>query len=818
MHGTCLEHRITSSPITVPFIEKIMKPSIRSICVLLGSMTLATQISVAQDADTLKSRARALYQQGSYEQAIAEFERALSAARQSFGENSQKADIVANELAMSYYNQSRYQDAEPIFQRVLENHQARLGANHSEVATCWNNLGALYDAMGDYLRAENAYLQSYQILAAQYGPDHVDLATTYNNLGAVYRNLGDSSKSVTFYLKSRQLYEQQSPRNLAMIANVTNNLASAYVALGQHDQAEPLFRAALQMREERLGPDHPSVATTLNNLASLLEDLKQFDQVEAIYHRALKIRQEKLGSDHPAVATTMNNLASLYRKLGRYEEAERYHLNSLQIRETKLGRDHPLVAIDLNNLAGLSMDLGRFDDAASMYQRSLKIRQAKFGAAHPEIAQSWNNLGFLHAKQRNWQQAAESFDQCRRIVRQHVSQVLPSLSESEQLTFLQTTDEHYLHAALAMAYERRNDPAIAELSAAWVLNAKGIAQQTLAQKRVLDRCEREPASAADVRTLQQIRRRLARLVQTPIKPDEADRAQEIESLLGQEQAAAERVAKLSGQSLASQRWSEIDDVRRALPDKSVLIEIARFRPRNFQARSTAADRWLPPRYAAWIIPAKGKGEIKIVDLGEAAVIDQAVIEVRKALDESGNIIKEQGEVAAEQVLLKSLTPLAEQVLGTWLAQLPGVDRLILSPDAMLWLVPWSALPLSDQKYAVEQFQIDYVVSGRDLLLSTNLTNKQSPAILFSDPDYDLDAKQVLNAVKELFPANQVPRLTNLVRPKRRSPKCLDCRLPRSRRLLSPQSYKPLQLRNRSVLLINMLKKPLSRRSSVRRSW
>ncbi len=60
------------------------------------------------------------------------------------------------------------------------------------------------------------------------------------------------------------------------------------------------------------------------------------------------------------------------------------------------------------------------------------------------------------------------------------------------------------------------------------------------------------------------------------------------------------------------------------------------------------------------------------------MIDQAVIEVRKALDESGNIIKEQGELAAEHVLLKSLTPLAQQVLGSWLGQLPEVDdRLIL---------------------------------------------------------------------------------------------------------------------------------------------
>ncbi len=122
---------------------------------------------------------------------------------------------------------------------------------------------------------------------------------------------------------------------------------------------------------------------------------------------------------------------------------------------------------------------------------------------------------------------------------------------------------------------------------------------------------------------------------------------------------------------------------------------------------------------------------------------------------------------------------------------------------------------------VEQFQIDYVVSGRDLLQSTNLTNKQSPAILFSDPDsdYDLDAKQVLNAVKLAISSQPSASVD-----KSGSPEATLSKVPRlpataiEAAAIALKSYKPLQLRNRSVLLINMLKKPLSKRSSVRRSW
>ena len=50
-----------------------------------------------------------------------------------------------------------------------------------------------------------------------------------------------------------------------------------------------------------------------------------------------------------------------------------------------------------------------------------------------------------------------------------------------------------------------------------------------------------------------------------------------------------------------------------------LIEVARFRVWGYRE-----NKWLPPRYAVWLIPAEGQGEINLVDLGEAQRIDEAV--------------------------------------------------------------------------------------------------------------------------------------------------------------------------------------------------
>ncbi len=74
--------------------------------------------------------------------------------------------------------------------------------------------------------------------------------------------------------------------------------------------------------------------------------------------------------------------------------------------------------------------------------------------------------------------------------------------------------------------------------------------------------------------------------------------------------------------------------------------------------------------------------------------------------------------------------------------LAGVEQLVLSPDSNLWLVPWGALPIDEDQYAIERFEIRYVTSGRDLvaeqLLSQAAKQQTSSPQIFANPDFDLD--------------------------------------------------------------------------------
>ncbi len=535
------------------------------------------------------------------------------------------------------------------------------------------------------------------------------------------------------------------------MATSLNNLAILYCEMGRYAEAEPLYRRSLEITEKQLGRDHPDVAGSLNNLAILYREMGRYAEAEPLYRRSLEITEKRLGRDHPDVAGSLNNLAILYREMGRYAEAEPLYRRSLEIREKQLGRDHPDVAGSLNNLANLYSDMGRYAEAEPLFRRSLAIREKQLGRDHPDVAQSLNNLANLSATLGRWDEAAGAIDRERRVVRRHVSRVLPALAEAEQLAFLKANDERFLHVALSLALVRRDDPEAVGRSAGWVLNGKAVAQEALAQRALLARDRTDPAAAR----LATVRNQLAALTLAVPKPgQEEDRLREIDRLTAQERELSKQVGQNLGRPARDDPWVAPEEVRRALPDDAVLVEIARFKVGNFQAKGTEKHLG-PPHYAAWVIPPAGRGEVRLIDLGEADAIEAAVAAVRRAIQPDVAALRQRGEPEVEAALRPPLEALAARVLRPLLPQIGEAKRWVLSPDAALWLVPWAALPLDQGRYAIEDHQISYVVSGRDLVQAVSRP-VAGQALVMADPDYDLDPAAVRQAARQVLRSREAP--------------------------------------------------------------
>jgi CHAT domain-containing protein/tetratricopeptide (TPR) repeat protein len=594
------------------------------------------------------------------------------------------------------------------------------------------------------------YEQAVALAPAAFGERNITTADLTNNLAHIYTEAGLYAKAEPLYLSSLAVRELVKGPDSREVAISLNNLGELYRQMGRFDQAEPMYRRCLAIKEAKLGPDHPNVALTLNNLADLYRDMRRFAEAEPLYRRCLAILEPKLEPNHPQLATTLDNLAHLYGRMDRYDEAIPLAQRALAIFETKYGPDHRDTAICVNNLGAMYEGAGRFADAERLYLRSLAVNEEKVGREHPDVIMNWDNLGRLSAEMGRWAEALQYMDRAQRALRRHVDRVLPALSEPEQLSFLRNkvVDDH--HGALGLGLTRRDDPAAVSASAGWVLNGKALAQQSLAQRALLARDSQDERLAGVVEQLNAVRNQLAMLtLATPGPGQEADRRERLGQLAGREQELSKQLSQARGNPGRDDPWVGLDEVRAALPPDTALVEIARFRVWNFQGQGADRTWQSVPRYAAWIIPAAGPGETRLIDLGPAGPIEQAVAAVRQSIQPGADALASRGEPEVETQVRGPLRDLADLVLRPLLSHIRTTRRWIISPDAALWLIPWAALPLDGTRYAIEDHPIQFVVSGRDLAQS-GARSDAGPALVMADPDFDLDPAQARDAAQQVL--------------------------------------------------------------------
>jgi CHAT domain-containing protein/tetratricopeptide (TPR) repeat protein len=604
------------------------------------------------------------------------------------------------------YGQAKFTEALAVAERIGGILEEILGERHPEYAANLNNVGLLHRAAGDLGRAEPLLARALELRRQVLGEEHPDCAESMQNLGALYQSLGD------------------------------------------YRRAEPLFRAALDINRALLGRQHPGYAVSLNNLASLYQAQGDLERAEPLLEESLEVNRRALGEQHPDYCVVLNNLATLYLDLDQPQRAEPLLRRVVDTRRLLLGESHPDLANSLNNLAQVYLALGDDQRAAALLRESLEIVQRSLGADHPRCETGLANLAAVQALTGNWRAAADSLDANRRLMRRHAARVLPALSVDEQLRFLQVNDLIPRHMAFSLGLTRADDSALSARSAAWVINGKALAEQSLAERERLALASADRQTSDLAASLKESRSRLAALAAATPSPDEQATFQaDLARWTQEEQSLSKQFAQAHGEPARDDPWVELHEARAALDADEVLIEIVRFSFAELTQRSEK-EKWKPPRYAAWIVPAADHGDVRVIDLGPADAIDHAVAAVRTRLAAASTDIRQQGEPAATEEMRTVLRELAKLILdpclevvdepiasGAAATEPRQLRNLVLSPDANLWLTPWAALPLANGSHLIEHRGLRYVVTGRDLVRPANRPLATNPPVILADPDF-----------------------------------------------------------------------------------
>jgi tetratricopeptide (TPR) repeat protein len=383
------------------------------------------------DARGKLAEARALFEAGKYERALAIVAPTAAAAK-----TVQHAPLVADTellLGKTLDELDRYPDAEAAFYEAVFAGEAgrheravadawidlvwmegvrlgradetaraarfadaallRLGDPPDLRARYWSYLGSVATAQRKPDEAEAAFKKALAILEGAGAPDELRVDDLRFNLATAALLKGRFAEALAGFRRvaaaSAVAYGPDHPHT----ARAWHAVGNALLKLERNAEAAEAYARAATARERALGPDHADLGNSLNGWANALALLGRSDEALDKYRRSLAIKEKGLAPDDPKIANTVANIGSLYSNKGDPDAARPYLLRALAMRETKWGAEHPDVVDSLEKLAMMESRAGRYADALAYARRATTIGDKVLPADHPELGSAWYRLG-----------------------------------------------------------------------------------------------------------------------------------------------------------------------------------------------------------------------------------------------------------------------------------------------------------------------------------------------------------------------------------------------------------------------------------------
>jgi CHAT domain-containing protein/tetratricopeptide (TPR) repeat protein len=583
-------------------------------------------------------------------------------------------------------------------EQALAIRRQHLGEMHPDVAYSMGQLAAIAYAQGRYDRAETLFRDALRIRKAMLGPNDLDVADSLENLATILLARGDYVQPDALYQEALAIYENASRAQTASaevqarMAAMLNNRALLYQKRGDYTRAESEYAKALAIRERLNKPD--DIAKTLADLGGVYYVAEQYEKAVEVLQRSLDIGEPL---NHPSVATASSNLAGVYFNRGDYGNAEAFFRRALEADERRLPPQHPTLVTRLVNLAEVLRLKGEYAAADPLYERALAIQQRVLDSAHPQAATTLIARSLLRYASGDFDAAVDLLSQGAALREEAAIYVLTTGAEEQKRLYLRTlADETDIAISLHLGSAPTSSSA-ARLAFTNILQRKGrsidaMTDQMASLRRRLGDADRDVLNQF-LEARGQLSTAVLRGVVTEVE------RQSLTTLRSEVERLEQTISTRSREFRVMLATPTLAQVQQALPADTVLIEFVWYRP--FFVRNPRETAFGAPRYAVYVT--RSDGVAYGVDLGDVVPIDGNIERFRAALSNPNRDVRPAGR-ALYQALLAPISN-----------SLRAVERIIISPDGALNLIPFSALIGDDDTYLVEHAAISYVGSARDLI-------------------------------------------------------------------------------------------------------
>jgi formylglycine-generating enzyme required for sulfatase activity/CHAT domain-containing protein/lipopolysaccharide biosynthesis regulator YciM len=669
---------------------------------------------------------------GEFDRAVALYKRCFDVTEPAIPKDAKRVPRDLAELAKTYIHKGEFRAAEALLKKALESRTSRFGAEHVAVADVHFALGRLYRFLMNRGAAKTHFDRCLAIRTKKLETFHIDVGDAYIESALAHAWVHEYDKALPLAAKALQIFTLLFPKAHPRRAEVYIRAGGIYVLAGDNARGLQMFDNGLALLRSSPDYDSPSAIVVLRRYGSAYSNGKSFQYAEEFLVRAREIAERVLGPHDPEMIELLYELARCYQGVGKFDQAEKCCKLALKRAERLFGRDHPGVSEYHLQIGKLYHRMKRYDDAAAAFGRSLELTKRFPPGTTQDRYISLFRLGVTRAAQQRWNETIDAFDKGVRDIHSVMTGVLPGLPLAYRYSYAKTP-ANYINQPITIALMNRRQQALVDRSAEWVINMKGLVNDVMAEEALTTRDAKDPGTAKLAKELTDVRNQMASYAirDSQWGTEQSERYKAARLWQRERDLAAELGRKLH-RRLAAQKWVSLDDVRRKIRKGSVAIEIFRFKqfvPRTGYSYSSSM------RYAAWIIPPAGEGTVQIVELGYESQIKKLVKQWQQAIQDAPALIARDGEKAATDEVRKAAAALSKRILKPLKPLVANYARWIISPDELLWLVPWGALEY-DGSYLVENKQISTLISSR-VLVEPKSTVKPGLSVVVANPDYNL---------------------------------------------------------------------------------
>ncbi len=641
------------------------------------------------------------------------------------GERNAEHLAARQSLALVLASTGNYSDARDVLLAVLAIHLEGLGAKHATTLGTQAELSNVYLAEGDLLAAE-PLIRDLADRNRELYPGDAALSRDEGRLAQLYARLGEYEPARRHADRYLSIVRTAGGPNSPAYAFGLLLLADVHLLRDDYTSALAATRDALAIRRRELGESHPLVAAGLQRLAALEFDLGRWADARAHAAAATALVRKLVGPDDPAFARALRTEAAVNAVaapdaagdlLGRAVVLERkcfgdygparvpgileradWHLRRREYAPAKellleAGRILQQATLEENvlhvgvasRLANVMMRTQREASAGRYLHQAFDIAVRMFGREHPDVTVGARRLAWWHASQGERAVALETIEAAR-----PGEDTWAEIAGDTAYAYdrFRSASDAILTDRFRVSLLARDPGADVEPAYARLLRDRG-REAALIGGPPLARVARGVSGRAEQVT--RCRRLRVQLVETTLAGPGFEKPEAHLARLTRWRAEERRLAA----EFPSAPAVGVQTIADALPTNGTLVEFLRV-IEDFDGQDRSG-------YVAFLLPAGGAAELRLIDLGSAAEIDRLAGEWSAALA--------RGADAREAATGRQL---AQRLLVPLLPHLDG-DELFVVPDTALRALPFAALPTSGGGRVVDRFVVTLLTSASALL-------------------------------------------------------------------------------------------------------